>query len=181
MGLRGTRTSAWWECHHAASRSEVWVWFHVLAQSCATLYSCITGAEIVLDGERGKILSQMLRWILGPFFSPNCPNSQKASVPLTDVSSPVMPKDKVAQEDGKRWSIMRTPTEVETSQATQGQQPAPSAAAQPAKPLPPSKAFISAQVATVGDRKETLQVQSTNCFYLCISAVSSPRSPSELC
>ena len=83
---------------------------------------------------------------------------------LTDVSSPGMPKDKVAQEDGKRRSISRTPTEMETSQATQGQQPAPSAAAQPAKPLPPSKAFSSAQFAMVGDRRDTLQVQSTNYF-----------------
>ena len=53
-------TSARWECHHTAPQSEaaqVWVWFHVLAQSCATLYGWITGAEPVLDGKRGKILS----------------------------------------------------------------------------------------------------------------------------
>lgn len=36
--------------------------------------------------------------------------------------------------------------------------------AQPAQPLPPSKAFSSAQVAAVGGRKGTLQVQSTNYF-----------------
>lgn len=63
MGLQGMGTSAWWECHHAASQSEatqVWVWFHALAQFSATLYCRITGAEPVLDAETGKILSQML-------------------------------------------------------------------------------------------------------------------------
>lgn len=110
-------------------------------------------------------------------FSPKCPNSQKASVVLMDVSLPGLRKDKVAQEDGKRCSIARTPTGMEMSQATQGQQPAPSAAAQPAKPLPPSKAFCSAQVAKVGDRKHTLQVQSTNYF----TFASQPSLLSELC
>ncbi|XP_029891278.2 uncharacterized protein LOC115350130 [Aquila chrysaetos chrysaetos] len=72
---------------------------------------------------------------------------------VTDTSMKInqimlwVPKDKVAQEDGKRRSIARTPTGMEMSQATQGQQSAPSAAAQPAKPLPPSKSFSSAQVA----------------------------------
>jgi len=59
-GPQGMGTSARWECHHTAPQSEaaqVWVWFHVLAQSCATLYGWITGAEPVLDGKRGKILS----------------------------------------------------------------------------------------------------------------------------
>ena len=74
VGLQGMGTSAWWECHHAASRSEaaqVWVWFHVLAQSCATLYGWIAGAEPVLDGKSGRSLSQMLRWIFGPFSALN--------------------------------------------------------------------------------------------------------------
>ena len=73
----------------------------------------------------------MIRWIVGPFFSPNCPNSQKAPVFLTDVSIPGMPKDEVAQEDGKRRSMTGTPTRMEASQAVQGQQLAPGAAAQP--------------------------------------------------
>lgn len=37
-------------------------------------------------------------------------------------------------------------------------------AAQPAKPLPPSRAFSSAQVTTLRDRKDTLQVQSAIYF-----------------
>lgn len=39
--------------------------------SCATLYGWIAGAEPVLDGKRGRSLSQMLRWILGPFSALN--------------------------------------------------------------------------------------------------------------
>lgn len=112
------------------------------------------------------------------FFSPNCPNSQQASALLTDVSLPVMPKDKVAREDGKRRSITGTPTGMEVSQAMQGQQPAPSAAAQPAKPLPPSRAFSSAQVPTVGDGEDTLQVRSTNYFTFAsqLSLLLAPRT-----
>lgn len=184
MGLQGTGASAWWECHHAASWSEatqVWVCFHALAQSCATLYGWNTGAEPVLDGERGK--NPLSDGSLVHFFSPNCPNAQKASVLLTDVSLPRMPKGKVAQEDGKRRSVTRTPTWMEMSQATWGQQLAPSAAAQPAKPLPSSKAFSSSQVARVGDRKDASQVQSTNYFTLpeCAGLKSHHTASSRVC
>lgn len=65
--------------------------------------------------ERKKPLpgAQMVPWSI---FSSTCPNSQKSSVLLTDVSFPGMPGDKVAQEDGRRHWIVRTPT---------GHQPAP--------------------------------------------------------
>lgn len=55
------------------------------------------------------------------------------------------------------------------------------AAAQTGKPLPPSKVFSSAQVAMVGDRKDILQVQSTNNFTFAfqLSLLLPPRNPTS--
>lgn len=53
-------------------------------------------------------------------------------------------------------------------------------AAQLAKPLPPSRAFSSAQVTTLRDRKDTLQVQSAINFTFA-SQPSVLLTPGELC
>lgn len=73
------------------------------------LYRWIAGAEPLLDGKRKKPLpdAQMHPWSV---FSSKCPHSQEPSVLLRDVSFPGMPEDRVAQEDGRRHWIARTPT-----------------------------------------------------------------------
>lgn len=125
-----------------------------------------------LDGKRGRNPSQVHPWSV---FSSKCPHSQKASVLLTDVSFPGMPEHKAAQEGGRRHWIARHPQDGDEP-GHAGTPASSSAAAQTGKTLPPSKVFSSAQVVMVGDRKDTLHVQSTNHFTFCVSAVSS--SPS---
>lgn len=68
------------------------------------------------------------------------------------------PRDARGQSGSGRWKETLDCMDTHRTPASS------SAAAQTGKPLPPSKVFSGAQVAVVGDRKDTLQVQSANHF-----------------
>lgn len=157
MGLHGMGTSAKWECHPTASQREaahIWVWCHALAQSVPSF----------TDGLLEQSVSWMTREEEAP---PRCSDGSlvhfqfyvpKFSEIISASNRCFFPRDARGQSGSGRWKEALDCMDTHRTPASS------SAAAQTGKPLPPSKVFSSAQVAVVGDRKDTLQVQSANHF-----------------